>query len=417
MRVLVIGQGGREHALCHKISKSPLCEKLYCAPGNGGTAQIAENISIQAEDISALVHFAKQNRIDITVVGPEVPLALGIVDEFQKESLRIFGPDRSCARLESSKAFTKDFLMKYHIPTARYVSVTTFEEGMEALRQFTYPVVVKADGLCAGKGVVIAENKEEAVSALKEMMVENRFGEEGHQVVLEEFLKGFEASIFCFVSKGRLFPMVSAKDYKKIGEGDTGLNTGGVGAFSPNILLTEEHRKQIYEKIIPKIEEGLIREGLLFDGILFIGFMIDGEGAKILEFNARFGDPETQVVLQKLDSDLLELLHKAVEGNLQKQDFYYNNLQWMTVILTSKGYPGNYEKVKLITFSDIIDSEILILHNGTVQKDDKLFTDGGRVLSICAGGETLEVCREKIYRAIKGISFEGLTYRKDIGCV
>lgn len=416
MRILIIGSGGREHAIAYKLMKSPIKPTLFVAPGNAGTSLIATNVDIFADDHEALLAFAEKEKIDLTVVGPEAPLAAGIVDLFTAHGLKIFGPDKASARLESSKSFTKRFLVKYDLPTARYVETSDYEEALAATAAFDYPIVVKADGLCAGKGVVICKNEEETTRTIREMMQDKIFGEEGTAIVLEEFLEGYEASVFAIVSKGKLFPMVSAKDYKKIYDGDKGPNTGGVGAFSPNVLIDGKDNRTIYEKIIPDIEKAFQEEGLVFDGVLFIGFMIDKEGPKILEFNVRFGDPETQVVLQKLDSDLVEILSKAVLGTLTNEDFYYNDRTWMTVIITSKGYPGKYTKMKEIDFCDIINKDIIVLHNGTVEKGGRFYTNGGRVLSLVADGKDLRECREKIYGALQGKTvFDGASWRTDIG--
>lgn len=416
MKILIIGSGGREHAIAYKLKKSPLEPTLFVAPGNAGTGLIATNIDIAADDSEALLAFALGEKIDLTIVGPEAPLAAGIVDLFNANELKIFGPDKDSARLESSKSFTKRFLEKHNLPTARYVETSDYEEALAATAAFDYPIVVKADGLCAGKGVVICEDEETTENTIRDMMQEKIFGEEGTTVVLEEFLDGYEASVFAIVSKGKLFPMVSAKDYKKIYDGDKGPNTGGVGAFAPNVLIDEKDNRVIYDEIIPSIEKAFEEEGFTFDGVLFIGFMIDREGPKILEFNVRFGDPETQVVLQKLDSDLVEILTKAVDGTLKKKDFRYNDRTWMTVIITSAGYPGKYTKMKEIEIRDIINEDLIVLHNGTVEKGGRFYTNGGRVLSLVTDGKDLAECREKIYGVLEGKTvFEGATWRTDIG--
>ncbi len=413
MKILVIGSGGREHALCHKLAENP-ANTVYCAPGNAGTATEATNIPIGVDDIAGLKAFALKEAVDLTVVGPEGPLVAGIVDEFQDAGLAVFGPDASSARLEGSKAFTKEFLERYKIPTATYGRFTDPEAALRFLDGKSYPVVVKADGLCAGKGVIIAENRNEAKDALRSILVDRQFGDEGSEVVIEEFLRGYESSYFAIASQGKLFPLGSAKDYKQIGEGDTGLNTGGVGAFSPNLLMDETTTTTILEQIIPAIEAGLLAEDLKFTGVLFIGFMITEEGPKVLEFNVRFGDPETQVLLPRVTGDLAVVLRKAVDGTLEQADLNVSDRVAMTVILCSGGYPETYETGKPIAGLDDVEPPVFILHNGTVNKDGAVLTAGGRVLSVISTGETLEQCREDIYKNIEKIHFENNYFRKDI---
>lgn len=415
MKVLVIGSGGREHALCWKIAKGNKVSKVYCTPGNGGTLEVAENIDINVDEIEKLRDFAIENHIDLTVVGPELPLVLGIVDKFQEKGLKIFGVNKKCAQLEGSKDFSKEFMEKYSIPTAKYKSYTKLDEAIEGLREFAYPLVIKADGLCAGKGVVICYSEAEAMGALKTILGEKVFGSEGEKVVIEEFLDGIEASLLCVVTKDKIIPMESAKDYKKIYEGDEGPNTGGVGCFSPSPLFSDKLNEKIHNNILKNIRIGLDKEDMDFRGILFIGLMIiDGE-PKVLEFNVRFGDPETEVLIPRLQSDIVDIFEKTIDGTLEKSDLVWKDDQCVTVVLTSKGYPDNYEKGFNITGINELDKEIILFHNGTNKLDGALVTNGGRVLSVTALGNTIEEARDKIYSNINKISFNGMNYRKDIG--
>lgn len=415
MKVLVIGSGGREHALCWKISKSPRVSKIYCAPGNGGTAAIAENVDIKADDIDRLLDFALNNRIDLTVVGPELPLVLGIVDRFQEKGLKIFGVNKDCARLEGSKDFSKKFMEKYNIPTAKYRTYTDLNEAMGGLEDFSYPLVIKADGLCAGKGVVICNDKKEAMAALEDILEKKVFGKEGDKVVIEEFLDGIEASLLCFVTKDKIIPMESAKDYKKIFENDLGPNTGGVGCFSPSPLFTDELKKKIKEDILENIKNGLNKEKMDFRGILFIGLMIVKGEPKVLEFNVRFGDPETEVLMPRLDVDIIDLFEKTIDGSLKEADLKWKEEASLAVIITSKGYPGEFEKGFEISGIEELDEDIILFHNGTRLEGRTLLTNGGRVLSVTGLGPRLEDARKKVYANIEKISFNGMYYRSDIG--
>lgn len=414
MKVLVIGSGGREHALCWKLSQSDKITELYCAPGNGGTSLVATNVNIAANDVERLLKFAKTTEIDITIVGPEEPLVLGIVDEFEEEGLNVFGPNSFSAKLEGSKDFAKKFMVNNNIPTARYESYTEYKDAIRALDNFAYPVVIKADGLCLGKGVVICEDRQMAEMTLKEILQDEIFGKEGSRVVIEEFLKGTEASLLCFVSHNKLYPMESAKDYKQIYDGDRGPNTGGVGCYSPSPLFTQELNEIIKKNVLEPIEAGLEKEGHDFTGILFIGFMIEDNNPKVLEFNVRFGDPETEVVLPRLKGDLLNIFIKAMVGNLHEEDILWDEKSCMTVVLTSGGYPGYYKKGFEITGLKDVSDEIIVFHNGTSKLGEKFFTNGGRVLSITSVGDISE-SRELIYENIKHISFNEMGYRKDIG--
>lgn len=418
MKVLVIGSGGREHALCRKLSESDKVKQIFCAPGNAGTSMIATNVEINVNEIEALSEFALKENIDLTVVGPEDPLVRGIVDEFRSKGLLIFGPDKVSAQLEGSKSFSKEFLMRHSIPTARYEKHTDYHTAVEALKNFDYPVVIKADGLCAGKGVIICQTPIEALYTLKDILVEKKFGSEGKTIIIEEFLEGYEASVFCICSNGKLFTLNTAKDYKKIYENDEGPNTGGVGCFSPNILIDEKTTYEIENIIIPQIEKGLKEDDLLFSGILFIGFMVTHKGPEILEFNVRFGDPETQVLLPRMESDLYDVLYKASKGELKQEDIVFGHNTVITVIMTSGGYPGTYKTGYEITgLNDIanIDKNLFVIHNGTKVEDESIVTSGGRVLSVTAIGSTLEECRSLVYNNIDTIKFTNSYYRKDIG--
>lgn len=411
MKVLVIGNGGREDAICKKISESNKCTKLFCSKGNAGTLRYAENVELNTNE--EIFQFSKNNNIDLVVVGPEAPLCEGIVDLFKGSNIKVFGADKKSARLEGSKDFAKKFMKKYDVPTARYETIKSIEEGKKAIENFLYPIVIKADGLCAGKGVRICNTKEDVLDYFKELFEDKIFGKEGSTVVIEEFLRGKEASLLCFVSKGNLIPMESARDYKRIFDNDEGENTGGVGCYSPSELFNEELKLQI-EKILEKISNGLKKENLEYSGVLFIGFMID-EDAKVLEFNVRFGDPETEVVLPRMESDLLLAIEKSLDGSLEREDLKWKKEKCLTVILTSRGYPKNYEKGKEISGIDSVDKDIYVYHNNTKVNGNKILTDGGRVLSITALGNSYDEIREKVYRNIEKISFETKQYRKDIG--
>lgn len=415
MKVLVIGSGGREHTICKKLKADGL-EEIYCAPGNGGTSLVATNVDIKSDNIEELVSFARTNKIDMTIVGPELPLVIGIVDRFEEEGLKVFGPNKSSARLEASKDFSKMFMEKYGIDTARYRSFTNYEDAIKGIEEFSYPLVIKADGLCLGKGVIICKNLEEADKTLKNILEDKVFGDEGSKVVVEEFLDGIEASLLCLVSKNKIVPLEAAKDYKKIFDGDQGPNTGGVGCYSPSPLFTKDFNDQV-EGILRNIELGFEGEGLNFTGVLFIGFMIVNGQAKVLEFNTRFGDPETQVVLPRLKSNLYEVLDRTITGDLEEDDLIWDLRKSLTVILTSRGYPESYGKGYLIEGLDNVDEDIIVVHNGTERRDGGFYTSGGRVLSIISLGNDFESIRQLIYKNIEKISYEGKQYRKDIGII
>ena len=414
MRILVVGGGGREHAICWKLNNESNVEKIYCAPGNAGISNVAECIDIGDSDIENLLKFAKENQIDLTIVGPEIPLVAGIVDAFEKEGLKIFGPNKKCAQLEGSKSFSKDFMIRHNLPTAKYKEYTNLDEAITEIDSFGYPVVIKADGLAAGKGVVIPENREDAITTLKEMMSDKKFGKAGDKIVVEEFLNGIETSILAFVDNDSIVPMVSAKDHKKVFEGETGLNTGGMGTFSPSEIYTDELAKEIREKILDKTLEGFKKDNLNYKGILFVGLMITEDGPKILEYNVRFGDPETQSVLFRLDTDLNKIIIAILENNLKDIEINYSKEEAICVMLTSGGYPENYEKGKVISGLENLDSDIVVFHSGTKFDNENTVTNGGRVIGITAKGKTVKEAGEKVYENIKKINFEGMHYRKDI---
>ena len=414
MRILVVGGGGREHAICWKLNNESNVEKIYCAPGNAGISSVAKCIDIQDSDIENLLKFAKENQIDLTIVGPEIPLVAGIVDAFEKEGLKIFGPNKECAQLEGSKAFSKDFMIRHNLPTAKYKEYTNLDEAISEIDSFGYPVVIKADGLAAGKGVVIPENREDAITTLKEMMSDKKFGKAGDKIVVEEFLNGIETSILAFVDNDTIVPMVSSKDHKKVFEGEAGLNTGGMGTFSPSEIYTDELAKEVQEKILDKTLEGFKKDNLNYKGILFVGLMITEDGPKILEYNVRFGDPETQSVLFRLDTDLNKIISAILDNNLKNIEINYSKEEAICVMLTSGGYPENYEKGKVISGLENLDSDIVVFHSGTKFDNGNIVTNGGRVIGITAKGKTVKEAGEKVYENIKKINFEKMHYRKDI---
>ena len=414
MKILVVGGGGREHAICWKLSKEANVDKIYCAPGNAGISNVAQCIDIQDSNIENLLNFAKENQIDLTIVGPEIPLVAGIVDKFEKEGLKIFGPNKKCAQLEGSKSFSKDFMIRHNLPTAKYKEYTDLDEAISEIDSFGYPVVIKADGLAAGKGVVISENREDAITTLKEMMSDKKFGNAGDKIVVEEFLTGIETSILAFVDNDTIVPMVSSKDHKKVFEGETGLNTGGMGTFSPSEIYTEKLAKEVQEKILDKTLEGFKKDNLNYKGILFVGLMITEDGPKILEYNVRFGDPETQSVLFRLDTDLNKIISEILNNNLKNIEINYSKEEAICVMLTSGGYPENYEKGKVISGLENLDSDIVVFHSGTKFDNENIVTNGGRVIGITAKSKTVKEAAQKVYENIKKINFEKMHYRKDI---
>lgn len=416
-KVLVVGGGGREHAICWKLAQSPEIEKLYCAPGNAGITKVAECVDISAEDIEGICAFAKDKGIDLAVIGPEVPLSMGIVDALEAVGVKAFGPNKKCAQLEASKSFTKAFLARHNIPTAKYSEYTSKEEIEKNIGIYGYPMVIKADGLAAGKGVVLAQNAEEAQKAIDDMMGDKIFGSAGDLVVVEECLKGIEASMLCFVDENTIYPMESAQDYKRIFDDDMGPNTGGMGSYSPSLIFTPELEDQITDQILLPTLAGFQEDGLDFKGVLFVGLMITKDGPKVIEFNNRFGDPETQSVLMRLDTDLYKIMDAVVNNRLSEQDIEWSDNRAVTIVLASEGYPGSYPKGREITGLDAADNadDLVIFHAGTKFDGDKVVTSGGRVLGASAIGKTHEEAREKAYKLAEKIHFEGAHYRKDIG--
>jgi phosphoribosylamine--glycine ligase len=416
MRILLIGSGGREHALAWKLRQSPHADRIFCAPGNAGIGEIAENIPIRASDLHALVSFAKENRVDFTVVGPDDPLAAGIVDLFATEKLRTFGPDKSAARIESSKVFAKEFMRAHKIPTAE---ARTFSDSNEALRyceQMKFPVAIKADGLALGKGVIIAGDSATARATIDEMMNQHRFGDAGRRIVIEEFLQGTECSMHALVDGKHYVLLESARDHKRALDGDQGPNTGGMGAVSPANNWNSELQSQFEAQIMQPVLRGLLEEGVTFRGLLYPGLIVTSDGPRVLEFNCRFGDPETQALLPRMKSDLLPLLEATIDGNIDKCAIEWDGRAAVTVVLASTGYPGKYETGKSISGLDDAAKleDVQIFHAGTKRDGDEVKTAGGRVLAVTALGPTIEAARARAYEAVSRIRFEKCHYRRDI---
>lgn len=419
MKVLVIGGGGREHALAWKAAQSPRVEKIYVAPGNAGTAREPkmENVAIGVEAIDELVAFAKDNDIGLTIVGPEAPLVIGVVDAFKQAGLRCFGPDRSASQLEGSKAFTKDFLARHNIPTAAYKNFTDAGEALAYIKQQGAPIVVKADGLAAGKGVIVAMTEEEAETAVRDMLAGSTFGEAGHRVVIEEYLEGEEASFIVMVDGEHVLPMATSQDHKRIGEGDTGPNTGGMGAYSPAPVVTPEVHDRIMNEVIMPTVKGMALEGNPYTGFLYAGLMITPEGApKVIEYNCRFGDPETQPIMMRLKSDLVALCEAALDGALDKTRTEWDERAALGVVLAAGGYPGSYNKGDVISGLDGSDeADAKIFHAGTAEKNGDVVTAGGRVLCATALGKTVSEAQQRAYELTRRIHWNGVYYRSDIG--
>lgn len=413
MRVLLVGSGGREHAIAWKITQSRILTKLFVAPGNAGISEYAELVNIQPNKIDDLVNFAVSNKIDYVIVGPEEPLWLGITDKMKEKGIPTFGPSKAAAVLEGSKVYAKNFMKKYKIPTARYESFKDRDKAVNALNDFALPIVIKADGLAAGKGVIIARTHGEAIKAIDELMVEKRFGDAGKELVIEEFLLGTEASQLCFVDGTTIIPFDTVQDYKREGDGDTGENTGGMGTYSPSVVVGETEKRYIYDRILLPFVQGLKGEGLEYKGLIFIGLMINEGKAKVVEFNVRFGDPEAQSLIPRMKSDLLDLMIKTTEGKLDEINCEWDKKAAVTVIMASGGYPREYEKEKEISGLDILDG-VNVFHSATKKIDGKTVSNGGRVLGITALADSIEMAREKVYKEIKKISFDGAYYRSDI---
>jgi phosphoribosylamine--glycine ligase len=416
MKILVVGSGGREHALSWKLRQSSDVERIFCAPGNAGTFEVAENVAISANDLEALVRFAKQNRIDMTVVGPDDPLAAGIVDLFAAEKLRAFGPTKSAARIEASKIFAKELMRAQKIPTAEAGTFSDSNQALNYCEQLKFPIVIKADGLALGKGVIIAPDAATARATINEMMDQGRFGDAGRRIVIEEFLRGTECSLHALVDGNGYRLLESARDHKRALDGDQGPNTGGMGAFSPANNWNDKLRSQFEREIMQPLLRGFLQQGITFRGLLYPGLIITGDGARVLEFNCRFGDPETQTLLPRMKSDLLPLLEATVDGNVSKHAIEWDSRAAVTVVLASGGYPGKYETGKTISGLDDAAKveDVLIFHAGTKRTDGDVRTAGGRVLAVTALGSTVEAARARAYEAVSRIHFENCHYRRDI---
>lgn len=415
MKVLIVGGGGREHAITWKLSQNEKISKLYCAPGNAGIKNLAECVSIESTDIENLLKFAMAEKIDFTVVGNDDPLVMGIVDAFEAEGLKIFGPKKNAAILEGSKAFSKELMKKYNIPTANYEIFSEYDEALKYLRIQSMPIVIKADGLALGKGVLICNTLEEAEMGLKQIMLDKKFGAAGTQVVIEEFLVGQEISVLSFCDGKTIVPMVSAQDHKRALDNDEGLNTGGMGAFSPSRIYTNELAKECMKTIFESTVQAMNSEGRIFKGIIYFGLMLTQNGIKVIEYNARFGDPEAQVVLPRLKTDLLEIFEACVDGRLDKLNIEWEDNSAVCVILASEGYPESYKKGYEITGLDKLPNNIIAFHSGTTQDNGKLLTNGGRVIGITGIGKNLNDAIKIAYDGIELVNFHKKHFRKDIG--
>ena len=419
MKILVIGGGGREHALAWKAAQSARVDKVYVAPGNAGTAgeNKLENVAVDAEDIDALLAFALKEKIDLSIVGPEAPLVAGVVDRFQASGLRIFGPSAAAAQLEGSKAFSKDFLARHHIPTAAYGNFTDLDQAVAYIRQQGAPIVVKADGLAAGKGVILAQTEQEAIDACRDMLAGNAFGEAGHRVVVEEYLSGEEASFIVMVDGEHVLPLASSQDHKARDDGDSGPNTGGMGAYSPAPVVTDDMHRRIMDKVIWPTVQGMAADGKPYSGFLYAGIMIAPDGSpRVLEFNVRFGDPETQPILLRLKSDLLELCEAALDQRLHQVQAEWDSRASLGVVLAAGGYPGHYDKGQVISGLDAVHGDdVRVFHAGTRLQGGNIVTSGGRVLCVCALGDDVAAAQRRAYAAVDKISWKDVYYRRDIG--
>jgi phosphoribosylamine--glycine ligase len=416
MNILVIGSGGREHALVWKIQQSSKVKKIYCAPGNAGIADLAECVDIAADNIKGLLKFAQEKKIDLTVVGPEAPLVAGIVDEFEAKGLKIFGPNRAAAQLEASKAFSKEFLHRRNIPTAVYKIFDNADQAVEFLSDASYPIVVKADGLAAGKGVIICKDFKEARDAVAAIMVQKVFQSAGDRVVIEECLEGPEASILAISDGRNFFVLETAQDHKRIFDDDIGPNTGGMGAYSPAPVVTPEMMNKIITRIIEPTIRGMNKEGMPFKGVLYAGLMLTYQGPQVLEFNVRFGDPETQAVLPRLKTDLVELMLASVEERLDKMVLKWDQRPCVCVVMASGGYPGSYATgIPIEGLPKIKEGDTIVFHSGTKLKGKQITTNGGRVLSVAGLGKTMEEAIEKAYKTVDHIKFDHAFFRRDIG--
>lgn len=417
MKVLIVGSGGREHAIAWSVSQSKKVDKIYCAPGNGGISEIAECVDIAAMEFDKLADFAEENQIDLTIIGMDDPLVGGVVDVFEQRGLRVFGPRKNAAIIEGSKSFSKDLMKKYHIPTCHYETFHSPEEALIYLENCQYPVVLKADGLALGKGVLICQTQQEAEAGIATLMLDKQFGDAGNTVVIEDFMTGREASVLCFCDGTHIAPMTSAQDHKRAKDGDQGLNTGGMGTFSPSPFYTPEIQAICEEQIYQPTMDAMKAEGRDFVGILFVGLMMTADGPKVLEYNARFGDPEAQVVLPRMKNDIIDVIDACIDGTLDQINLEFEENAAVCVVLASDGYPEHYEKGKQITFSEDFSQKegYYAFHAGTKQTEDGLVTNGGRVIGITAKGETLQEARENAYKATEWVSFENKYMRNDIG--
>ncbi len=419
MKFLVIGNGGREHAIIWKLAQSPKVDKIYCTLGNAGISKQAEIINIKVDDFNSLANFALENKIDYTFVGPEVPLALGIVDYFNSKNLKIFGPSKKGALLEASKSFAKDFMLKYNVPTAEYHTFTDYNSAKSFLEtewEENKKIVVKADGLAAGKGVVMCQNRQQALEAIKDIMQDKSFGTAGDKIIFEQWLEGQETSVLVFVDGKHFSIMPAAQDHKRVDDGDKGLNTGGMGAYAPAPIATSELLKQVKEQIMPNIMVGLQKENIDYKGILYIGFMVDNGKPYVLEFNCRFGDPETQVILPLLETDLVDIVEHTINQTLNEISIKWSDKSAVCVVLASGGYPEKYEKnIKISGLDAVKEDEAIVFHAGT-KKDDKgnILTSGGRVLVLTSLADDIKSAIDKVYRVIPKVNFDKMHYRKDI---
>ena len=415
MNVLVVGNGGREHAIVQALNKSPRVDKIYAMKGNAGIGEIAELVNVDYCNLTAVGEWVDAHKdVEYIVVAPDDPLALGLVDELESRGHRVFGPRKNAAIIEASKAFSKELMKKYNIPTAAYETFSSYEEAKAYVETCDIPVVLKADGLALGKGVLICKTREEALDGIKEMMLDKKFGSAGNKIVVEEFLEGPEVSCLAFTDGKTMVPMITSCDHKRAFDNDEGLNTGGMGTFSPAPFFGEKTAKEVYEKIMLPTMHAMNKEGRTFKGVLYFGLMKTKNGMKVIEYNARFGDPETQVILPMLKTDLLDIFEAITDERLANIQIEWEDGACVCVVLASGGYPVAYEKGKEITFGDL-DKDVILCHAGTKIKDGKLVTDGGRVLGVCAKGKTIEDARQKAYKNVEKISFEGMHYRKDIG--
>lgn len=415
MRVLVVGQGGREHALAWKLRQSPLVKEIYAAPGNAGIAQVADCVGIGVADIIELADFAEKLKMDLTVIGPELPLTLGIVDEFQKRGLPIFGPTRLAAELEGSKVFSKEFMKKYAIPTPEATACGSVDEAIAALKGIGFPAVLKVDGLAAGKGVVIVNSQEEADDYLKLVFEEKKFGNAASRILVEEFLTGEEVSFMVMTDGKRCVPLAAAKDYKKAFDGESGPNTGGMGSHSPAVVLSGETAAEIMKTVILPTIQGMATEGRPYTGCLYAGLMLTAKGPKVLEYNCRFGDPETQVQMLRLEDDLADVMLKVARGNLGDTKLNWKKEAAACVVVAVDGYPDDFPKGQEVVIDPIDDESVVVFHAGVIKKDAKLINVAGRVVDVCARAATLSEALEKVYGAVKSVHFEGARYRTDIG--